>query len=96
MPRTGADRHMKYYRGIPCGYITVLSSWSCDDSYESVTCRATGILLPSVSPEEVRQLSAVQRIQVAIYNAVRRMPVLRLLLYLIGPSFTVVACADGK
>lgn len=96
MPRTGADRYMKYYRGIPCGHITVLSIMELRRLLRKCHLPSHRILLPSEPPEEVRQLSAFQRIQVAIYNAVRRMPVLRLLLYLVGPSFSVLACADGK
>jgi hypothetical protein len=53
-------------------------------------------LLPSLAPEEVRQPSAIERILVATYNEVKRLPVLPLLLDLVGPSFSGVTCADGK
>lgn len=96
MPRTWADRYVKYFRGIPYGQIKVLSVMELRRLLR--TCRLPNhrILLPSVSQEEARQLSSVQRMQVAVYNAVKRVPVLRLLLYLVGPSFSVVVCADDK
>jgi hypothetical protein len=87
---------MKYYRGIPCGYIKVLSVMELRRLLRKCHLPSHRILLSSVSPEEVPHFSADQRVQVAIYNAAKEVPVLRLLVYLIGPSFTVVACVDGK
>lgn len=96
MPRTWANRYVKYFRGIPYGHIKVLSIRELRQLLRKCHLSNHWILLPSVSPEDVRQLSSVQRIQVAIYNVVKRLPVLRLLFYLVGPSFNVVACADDK
>jgi hypothetical protein len=96
IPRTWADRYVKYFRGIPYGYIKMLSVMKLRRLLRKCHLPKRRILLPSASPEEVRQPSAVQGVQVAIYDAVRRMPVLRLLLYLIGPSFTVEACVGDK
>lgn len=96
MPRTLADRYVKYFRGIPYGQIRVLSVMELRRLLRKCRLPNHRILLPLVSPDEVRQLSAVQRMQVAIYNVVKRLPVLRQVLYLIGPSFNIVACADDK
>lgn len=96
MPRTWADRYVRYFRGIPYSHIKVLSVTELRRLLRRCHLLNHRILLPSLSPEEVRQLSAVQRIQVAIYNAVKRLPVLRRLLYLVGPSFNVVVRADDK
>ena len=54
------------------------------------------ILPSSLAPEEVRQLSEVQRIQLVIYKAVKQLPLPPLLLYLVAPSFSIGACVDGK
>ena len=96
MPRTWADRYVKYFRGIPYGQIKVLSVMELRRLLRTCHLPNHRILLTSLSQEEARQLSSVQRMQVAVYNAVKRVPVLRLLLYLVGPSFSVVVCADDK
>ena len=96
MPRTWADCYVKYFRGIPYGQIRVLSVMELRRLLRVCHLSNHRIFLPSVSPEELRQLPPVPRMQVAIYNVVKRLPVLRQLLYLIGPSFSVVAYADDK
>ncbi|MEC4888429.1 MAG: methyltransferase domain-containing protein [Nitrospira sp.] len=96
MPRAWADRYVQYFRGIPYGHIRVLSVMELRRLLRRCRLLNYRALLPSVSPEEVRQLSAVQRMQVAVFNAVKRVPGLRLVLYLIGPSFNIVVCADDK
>jgi hypothetical protein len=49
-----------------------------------------------LAPEEVRQPSAIERILLATCKEVKRLPVLPLPLILVGPSFSVVAYANGK
>ena len=96
MPRPWADRYVKYVRGIPYAHIKVLSVMELRRLLRKGRLPNHRILLPSVPPEEVRGLSAMQRMQVSIYNLVKQLPVLSLLLYFIGPSFTVVAYANDK
>jgi hypothetical protein len=54
------------------------------------------ILLPSISSEEAKHFSAGQRFPLGIYNAVKQIPIVRSVFYLIGLFFHVVAFATKQ
>lgn len=94
LPRAWMDRYVKRLRGIPYAHIRVPSVLELKRLLRRCGLGRHRILLPSVSKDEARRLPLFQRTQVAVFEAVKRIPVLRLLLYVIGPSFNVVAYGD--
>ncbi len=52
------------------------------------------ILFPSLPQAELKNFSAPEKFQVAMYEALRRTPFIRSCLYMIGPSFHILRYAD--
>ena len=100
LPRILMNRYVQLVKGITYEHIKVLSFFEIKRLLKRCSLKDHQILLPRVSEKEVREFSSFEKIQVAIYNWGRKMPFLRLLLYLMGPSLHVICYAnkghDGK
>lgn len=45
------------------------------------------VVLPTIPPEEVKNFSAFEKLQVQVYDLIRKTPVVRAFLYFFGPFF---------
>lgn len=96
MPRKWMNRYVRFVKGINYEHIRVLSFMELKRILNRCRLDNHRILLPSISSHEAQYFSPIQRMQLAIYNVVRRIPVVRRVLYLFGPFFNVVVFADKK
>lgn len=96
LPRKWMNGYVKLVKGISYQNIKVLSFMELRRLLNKCLLPNHCILLPSISNEEARYFSHVQRMQLTIYNVVKQIPALRLILYVVGPYFNVVARADDK
>jgi len=90
-PRRWMDRYVRWARGIPYEFLRVLSFLELKRLLEDNSFPDHRISAPLVP--EAKCFSAGERMLVAIYDLVRRTPVLRWGLYLVGPFFEVVGHA---
>lgn len=96
LPRKWMKSYVKLMRGISYENIKVLSFMELKRLLNKCQFTNHRILLPSISYEESQYFSTVQRMQLAIYNIVKQVPVLRLILYIVGPFFNVVVFSGKK
>jgi ubiquinone/menaquinone biosynthesis C-methylase UbiE/uncharacterized protein YbaR (Trm112 family) len=94
LPRRWMNAYVKCVKGISYENIKVLSYMELKKLLNKCQFTKHRILLPSISREEAQYFSAVQRMQLAVYNIVKQIPVLRLALYLVGPFFNVVVFSN--
>jgi 2-polyprenyl-3-methyl-5-hydroxy-6-metoxy-1,4-benzoquinol methylase/uncharacterized protein YbaR (Trm112 family) len=96
LPRKWMNAYVRFMRGINYDQIRVLSFIELRTLLNNCRLENHRILLPSISPEEAKYFSLPRRMELALYNVVRSIPVVRWILYLIGPFFNVVVFADDK
>jgi ubiquinone/menaquinone biosynthesis C-methylase UbiE/uncharacterized protein YbaR (Trm112 family) len=90
LPRKWMNAYVQWVKGISYENIKVLSYMELKKLLNKCQFTKHQILLPSISREEAQYFSPIQRMQLAVYNVVKKIPVLRLALYLVGPFFNVV------
>ena len=88
------NAYVKFMKGISYENIKVLSYMELKKLLNKCQFTKHRILLPSISREEAQYFSPIQRMQLALYNVIKQIPVLRLGLYLVGPFFNVVVFAN--
>src|SRR5207244_974333 len=96
LPRKWMHAYVKMVKGINYENIRVMSFMELRRLLKKCRFDKHLILLPSISSEEAKHFSAGQKFQLGIYNAVKQIPIARLMLYLIGPFFNVVAFANKQ
>ena len=96
LPRRWMNGYVKLVKGISYENIKVLSFMELRRLLNKCLFTNHRILLPSISCEEAQYFSPVQRMQLAIYNVAKQIPVLRLILYVVGPYFNVVVFSSRK
>jgi ubiquinone/menaquinone biosynthesis C-methylase UbiE/uncharacterized protein YbaR (Trm112 family) len=93
LPRRWMDRYVKMVKGISYEHLRVPSFPELKGLLEKSAFGDYRILLPSVAAEEIKNFSAFERVQVAVYDLIRRTPLARFVLYLFGPFFHVICYA---
>ncbi|MFZ1819680.1 MAG: hypothetical protein WAU44_17245, partial [Nitrospira sp.] len=96
LPRRWMNGYVKLVKGISYENIKVLSFMELRRLLNKCLFTNHRILLPSISCEEAQYFSPFQRMQLAIYNVAKQIPVLRLILYVVGPYFNVVVFSSRK
>lgn len=93
LPRRWMKGYVRLIRGIAYEHIKLLSFRELKRLLRKCRFEDHRVMLPSISEREARRFSIAERIQLAIYNLIKGMPVIRRSLYIIGPAFNVVAFA---
>jgi ubiquinone/menaquinone biosynthesis C-methylase UbiE/uncharacterized protein YbaR (Trm112 family) len=96
LPRRWMNAYVRLVKGIAYEGIRVLSFMELKRLLRNCQFEDHRIMLPSISEEERRYFSKLERLQLHIYNTIKRIPVIRAVLYLVGPFFTVVAFRHEK
>lgn len=96
MPRKWMNGYVRWRRGISYDQLRVLSVFELKRLFNRCSFTDHRILLPSVSKEEMKEFSAFEKLQVAIYDVIRKLPLVRLVLYLFGPFYHIICYAGGS
>ncbi len=90
LPRRWMDHYVRLIRGIPYRDIKNLSFFELKRLLKKSFWDDHQILLPSITKTELNDFSSLEKKLVVIYDWIRKIPALRLLLYLAGPFFHVI------
>lgn len=93
LPRRWMDPYVRIVKGIRYQHLRVVSFPELKRLLRKTSFQDHQIVLPSIPEEEIRNFSAFEKVQVAVYELVRKTPVLRLTLYLFGPFFHILCHA---
>ncbi len=94
LPRKWMNRYVRLVKGISYDNITLLSCAELKNLLKRCAFTEENIFLPTISSEELKDFSTFEKIQVAIYDAVRNTPFIRSLLYFFGPFFHSLSFAQ--
>ncbi len=94
LPRKWMGRYVKLIKGIPYRHLKVLSFPEINKLLKKVSFQNYRILFPSLPQEELKNFSALEKFQVAMYEALRKTPFIRSCLYILGPSFHILCYAN--
>ena len=83
--------YVKLVKGVSYEHIKVLSARELNRLLRRCRLWDYRMLLPSIPEEEAKHFSRVQRLQLLVFNFLKRLPLLRSVLYLVVPLFTVIA-----
>lgn len=95
LPRSWMAPYVKLVKGIAYEHLRVLSLPELKRLLRKAAYHDHRITLPAIPPAELKHFSPVERAQVAVYDLLRKTPLLRLALYLFGPSFHAL-CRAGE
>ena len=96
LPRSWMKPYVKLVKGVSYEHIKVLSARELNRLLRHCRLHDYRILLPSIPEEEAKHFSGVERLQLIIFNFLKRLPLLRSVLYLVVPLFTVIAFAHKQ
>jgi len=94
LPRGWMERYVRLVKGVPYKQIRLLSARDIRRLLARNGLPDHRVLLPPIPREEARYFSTLQKLEKACYDAGRRTPGLRALLYLIGPFFHILCYVD--
>ena len=94
LPRKWMKGYVRLVKGISYDHIKLLSYVELKNLLKRCAFTDEEIYLPSISSRELKNFSTFEKIQVAIYDVVRKTPLIRLLLYLFGPFFHAISFAE--
>lgn len=95
LPRGWTDALVRRQGGIP-PVRSLLNVFSLSRLLRGTGFRQVCVSLPSVSEEQCAHFSPMMRRILAAYDVARRYPVVRHLLYLVGPMFQAVAAPEKE
>ncbi len=95
LPRIWMSRYVELIKGIPYRHLRVLSFPEIKKLLKKTSFQNYRILFPSLPQEELRNFSPLEKFQVAMYEGLRKTPLIRSCLYIIGPSFHIF-CYTNK
>ncbi len=90
LPAGLRDKYVRWRKGIPYGPIQPVSYARLHTLLRGVGFHKYRTILPDLRGLGLQRLSPWRRIQVRAYGLLRRIPLLRMALRLVGPSFQVV------
>jgi len=96
LPRRWMNAYVRLVKGIAYEDIKVLSFRELKRLLRACQFGNHRIMLPTISDEESKYFSRLQKAQLHIYNFIKRIPVIRTVFYVVGPFFTVVAFRNEK
>ena len=96
LPRKWMNGYVKLFKGVSYEreYYKVLSFFELRMLLRKCSFQDHEILLPRIPEAELKGFSTFEKIQVAVYNMVGKIPFIRALLYVIGPFFHIVCYAN--
>ncbi|HVF11276.1 MAG TPA: methyltransferase domain-containing protein [Abditibacteriaceae bacterium] len=96
LPRPWMPVYVHWRRGVPYRFLKVLSLAELKRLLLKNGFRRPRVTLPGLPQAEVEHLSARDKLALKVYEVARRAPLLRSLLFLIGPSFHVLCHTPKK
>jgi len=90
LPRPWANRYVRWMRGVFYDDVRLFSSAALNRALRANFPGQTWLLIPELSPRQMRYFPPVKRWLARLYLALRRVPVLRGVFYWFGPFFQVV------
>ncbi len=93
LPRSWMDPYVRAIKGVRYEQLRLVSLNELKRLLRKTSFHDYQIILPSIPEGELRHFSAFEKLQVSVYELVKRTPVLRLTLYLFGPFFHVLCYA---
>ena len=96
LPRKWMKGYVKFWKGISYEHIRVLSLRELKALLKETCFSDHHILLPTMTEEELKNFSKFERMQVALYELVKKLPVVRNVLFVFGPFFHVFCYARKK
>lgn len=94
LPRRLMKAYVGLVRGIPYENIRTLSFFELKRLLSRAPFDRRRILLPAFPPDLLASFSRGERVLARLYNWVRRVPAIRLLLYLFGPLFHAICTKE--
>jgi ubiquinone/menaquinone biosynthesis C-methylase UbiE len=96
LPRRWMNGYVKLIKGIPYPYehYKLLSFFELKMLLRRCSFQDHEFLLPRILEAELDSFSTFERIQIVMYELIRKTPLIRLLLYLFGPFFHIICYAD--
>ncbi len=96
LPRKWMKPYVRLAKGISYDHINILSSSELRSLLNKCQLEDHRIMPPSVPAEQVKHFSAIEKTQLMIFNLLKKIPLMRSMLLLIGPFFNVIAFANKK
>lgn len=87
LPRRLMKPYVKLVKGIKYDFIRVLSLPELKRLLRNSHFEDARIVLPTIPPEEVKNFSAFEKLQVKGYDLIRKTPIARVFLFFFGPFF---------
>src|SRR5215813_4844849 len=96
LPRRWMKPYVMLVKGIPYDFIRVLSTAELKRMLRGASFYNHRITIPGIPREQAKNFLTVERVQVAIYDIVRRTPLIRYILRLFGPFFHILSYANKQ
>jgi SAM-dependent methyltransferase len=96
LPRRWMKPYVKLVKGIPYEHIRILSLFALKRLLRDSSFKVHQIVLPAAPIDQVKNFSAFEKLQAAVYESIRKTPVMRAFLYLFGPFFHVLCRAHKQ
>jgi SAM-dependent methyltransferase len=96
MPPGLAKRYVKLRKGVSYDHVWLLSVFQLARMVRRTAFRRCVIVLPTFSPAELANVSAPQRLAVALYHRIKDWPLFRGLLRIFGPVLHLVCVREPR
>ena len=96
MPRNLARRYVQTRRATSYAHVRLLSVFQLTRMIRRTAFRRCAILLPTFGPAELANVSASQRLAVAVYHRIKDWPLFRGLLRIFGPVLHLVCVREPR
>jgi hypothetical protein len=90
LPRKWMNGYVKMFKGISYEHYKIVSFFELKMLLRKCSFQDHDILIPSILKAELKGFSIFEKIQVAIYDLVRKIPFVRVLLYTMGAFFHIL------
>ncbi|MBI3656732.1 MAG: methyltransferase domain-containing protein [Acidobacteria bacterium] len=87
LPRPWMNAYVRWARRIPYHRVHMVSYVELRRLLRKAGFQAVRVMLPDISTGERRLMTGWEKIQIAVYNGLKRLPIIRMILYLGGPAF---------
>jgi 2-polyprenyl-3-methyl-5-hydroxy-6-metoxy-1,4-benzoquinol methylase len=96
LPRKFMDGYVKLIKGIRYQHLKPLSIFEWKTLLNKSSFHDHQVILPDIPASERKALTTLKKIQIALYDVMRKAPLVSSFLYLIGPLFHILCYSHGE
>jgi len=93
LPRKWMNRYVSFVKNTSYRHIRLISYFELRRLLKKCSLNNSKILLASVPKGYLKNFSVLEKTQISVYELIRRIPLMRSLLYILGPYFHIICQA---